>query len=297
MFKSQVLGWWWTTKVILNPVNPVQNCEVITDIPTVCNQDIVEKVRTEVLNLKGKYISEDGLSVNYKDIGKSEDLVQYELTLPLLHKVNLEVSSEVERTAFFVNIYNAIVTHAVARCKLTPKTALAQLERLKFYATYSYIIGEYPYCLNDIENGILRGNRPSPVPFTSVPFRAGDARSAFCVKCDPRIHFALNCGAKSCPPIAVYSSEPSVFESQLVMATELFLDDNVSIEPASQYTVIRLSKIFDWYKMDFGATDTVVIEWIRDHASATLRAALDPILSLKNPLKVVYSTYDWNLNN
>lgn len=44
---------------------------------------------------------------------------------------------------------------------------------------------------------------------------------------DPRIHFALNCGAKSCPPVKVYSSEG--LNSELKAAAASFVADNVSV--------------------------------------------------------------------
>ena len=76
------------------------------------------------------------------------------------------------------------------------------------YSTASYNIGGLVYSLNDIENGLLRGNRVSAVPLTSVPFPdQNDPRKNLMLNCDPRIHFALNCGAVSCPPIAVYSCD------------------------------------------------------------------------------------------
>lgn len=37
-----------------------------------------------------------------------------------------------------------------------------------------------------------------------------------------RIHFALNCGAKSCPPIAFY--KPRQMDRQLEMATKPYLE-------------------------------------------------------------------------
>ena len=47
-----------------------------------------------------------------------------------------------------------------------------------------------------------------------------DARLKFSVRAedfDPRIHFALVCGAKSCPPVRVY--EPGIVDDALQMAT------------------------------------------------------------------------------
>lgn len=48
--------------------------------------------------------------------------------------------------------------------------------RLKLYATASYMIGNMPFSLNDIENGLLRSNKQSAVPMTSAPFKIIDPR-------------------------------------------------------------------------------------------------------------------------
>ena len=81
--------------------------------------------------------------------------------------------------------------------------------RLQFFNTSSYMIGGHQYSLQDIEHGILRGNRKGPGQFKK-PFNKGDPRAEAAVhEVDPRIHFALVCGAKSCPPIKTYSAEVS----------------------------------------------------------------------------------------
>jgi hypothetical protein len=59
---------------------------------------------------------------------------------------------------------------------------------------------------------------------TSPPFQAkNDPRKQFMVtEVDPRIHFTLNCGAESCPPIGVYHGDK--LESELKRATNGFLN-------------------------------------------------------------------------
>ncbi|CAG0884457.1 unnamed protein product, partial [Cyprideis torosa] len=106
--------------------------------------------------------------------------------------------------AFFINVYNSLVIHAtVVRGK--PSNDVA---RYRFFTTSGYIIGGYWFTLDDIENGILRGNRKSPLALFSAPFKEKDSRCALIVRGgEPRIHFALNCGAKSCPPVRTYSGQ------------------------------------------------------------------------------------------
>lgn len=80
-----------------------------------------------------------------------------------------------------------------------------------------------------------------------------DARCALSVpsaEFDPRIHFALVCGAKSCPPIRIFS--PANLESALMMASKAFCGDNVVIDVSKR--LVTLSMILKWYGKDFGKT-------------------------------------------
>lgn len=62
------------------------------------------------------------------------------------------------------------------------------------------------------------------------------------------IHFNLNCGAKSCPPIAFYTLEK--LDVQLNFVMESFLDSDTSIEENSK--TVSTSKLLYWYCGDFG---------------------------------------------
>lgn len=298
--KSQVIGWWWVKKSVLNgdgdspPVSSLCNSLDEKNNINMPASDVVTNIKKEALNLKSKFMSEDGLVVNYYEMSRSEDLIRYEKITHQLQHVNLAELSLCERKALLINIYNSLVIHALARNTLNPASAVSTLVRMKFYATNSYCIGGHAYCLNDIENGLLRGNRVSPVPFTSPPFSTTDPRRIYSIPCDPRIHFALNCGAKSCPPISVYASDEVTLNSQLQMATELFLDNNVSIQV--QDKCIHLSKLFEWYRVDFGSNDEEVLAWIKNHASLALSEKLQSFLNQHKNVVLKYDNYDWALN-
>ena len=77
----------------------------------------------------------------------------------------------------------------------------------QFWDRFCYNIGGHIYSLDDIEHGALRDNQGHPS--SGKPrFDEGDPRiRAVCSPLDPRLHFALNCGARSCPPIRVYLEE------------------------------------------------------------------------------------------
>ena len=79
---------------------------------------------------------------------------------------------------------------------------------------------------------------------------------------DPRIHFALNCGARSCPPIRVYTEDK--LEGQLDTASVSFLDQEVSVikDPASGKWILELSKLFLWYGDDFGKYPKIFLVYL-----------------------------------
>jgi hypothetical protein len=67
---------------------------------------------------------------------------------------------------------------------------------------------------------MLRGNRVSPGSLLRK-ISSNDKRKIYIIsKCDPRIHFALNCGAKSCPPIKFYNGKK--LENELDKAAKGF---------------------------------------------------------------------------
>lgn len=95
--------------------------------------------------------------------------------------------------------------------------------RYTFFDEVKVNVGGHLYSFNDIEQGLIRGNKPAPYHVFPV-FGRGDPRIAFVVSRgpgavdgvaskrsgsvpDPRVHFALNCGAKSCPPIKTFTAE------------------------------------------------------------------------------------------
>ena len=65
-------------------------------------------------------------------------------------------------------------------------------------------------------------------------------------KLDYRIHFALNCGATSCPPIAFYT--PEQVDMQLNLATDHFVQSDSRLERDT----LKVSKLYSWYSKDFG---------------------------------------------
>ncbi len=107
------------------------------------------------------------------------------------------------RTAFWANAYNKTV-HEYLRIHPVRGNLLLHP---RLFTRASCLIEGTSYTANQIEHGLLRGNRRAPLTLRA-PLRRGDPRLISApATFDVRIHFALNCGARSCPPIREYTSD------------------------------------------------------------------------------------------
>ncbi|MEF8864107.1 MAG: DUF547 domain-containing protein, partial [Haloarculaceae archaeon] len=104
--------------------------------------------------------------------------------------------------AFWLNCYNAGTQLLLEE---RPDLYESPLRFVRFFHAPAVTVGGTPLPLDRIENGLLRGGRSKyglgylpKVNITNFErrYRLDD--------CDPRIHFALNCGAESCPAIRAY---------------------------------------------------------------------------------------------
>jgi hypothetical protein len=100
---------------------------------------------------------------------------------------------------------------------------------------------------------------------------------------DPRVHFALNCASRSCPPLQGKPFDPGTLDEDLNRLARAFINNNPVVSKNDQ--VVRLSKIFDWYADDFGGKG--------NQAAFINRFREQP---LPAGAKFEFMDYDWNLN-
>ncbi|MFB6111304.1 MAG: DUF547 domain-containing protein [Halobacteriaceae archaeon] len=178
------------------------------------------------------------------------------------------------RRATWLNVYNAAAQDLL---RGNPDRLEGTISRTLFFARETVTVAGHAVSLNDIEHGFLRGRTSWGLGY--VPrLLAGRFERAVRVPLDPRIHFALNCGAASCPPIAAYST---AVDSELDLATRSYLDNHVSYDPDTGRVVVP--RIFRWYRGDFGGT-TGIREFLRRQEAIPSDA--EPTLT--------YNEYDWS---
>lgn len=184
-----------------------------------------------------------------------------------LDRLETDLNSHDKKVAFWINTYNSLVQ---IKARSNPS---AFEDQDAFFKSTDILFGTTYVSLDQIENGIMRR-------------KAQGSESSFIErfefdKVEPRIHFTLNCGATSCPPIAYY--DYSKLDEQLSTAEAYFVKSNSSYSPTSN--TLTTSEIFKWFEDDFGGREGVI----------ALMKKYNVISSTITPV-IKYTPYDWNLN-
>jgi Protein of unknown function, DUF547 len=199
-----------------------------------------------------------------------------------LHGVDpTAIEGDQARIAFWVNLYNALVLHCLCRRPLKGNL----LFHLRMFDRVAYQVGPHTYPLNLIENGVLRGNRRAPFR-PRRPLGRNDPRAAAAPeRVDERIHFALNCGAVSCPPIQAYGARS--LDAQLEAATTVYLRSETTID--GDRCSVRLPSLMRLYRADFGAREDQI-------AFAAERVPeIKPCLRNGRKPRLRYARFDWTV--
>ncbi len=222
-----------------------------------------------------KYVK-DGL-VNYAGLKKDARLQKY---LDILSATDPDtLSSKSKKEAFWINAYNAFTLQVItANYPIQSINDLnkggmiiAQLFGTTVWDKKFITINNKKYCLNDIEHEILRKK-----------FK------------DPRIHFALVCGALSCPNLRSEAYTADNLDSLLTEQGKLFLNDPNKNRYNLKNKVAHLSRYFDWYKDDFGDSDEKILLFISGYLADS--AVVKSIKSNPSAWNIKFIPYDWCLN-
>ncbi|GAA5029088.1 DUF547 domain-containing protein [Marivirga lumbricoides] len=191
-----------------------------------------------------------------------------------LDKLSKSLDTDNKTKAFWINIYNAYI-----QILLTEKPSLFK-DRNAFFKADQVNIGGEMMSFDFIEHGIIRGSKVKlSMGFLKDPF-AGKIEKQFRVsETDGRVHFALNCGAKSCPYIAIYSAvnldeELDIIASQFLERTTIYSKDEV-----------KVTTLFSWFKGDFSSRGGV-LGVLKSYNIIPQNADPD----------VEYKDYDWTLD-
>jgi hypothetical protein len=180
-----------------------------------------------------------------------------------------------EKKAFWINLYNG---YTQATLKANPDK---YKNRGAFYKAKEMEVAGRMFSLDDVEHGILRRSKIKwSLGYLSKLFPSKKEKALRVGKLDYRIHFALNCGAKSCPPIASYNNES--LNQQLDLATKAYLTSEAGYNTSSN--TIKLPILMSWFRADFGG-EKGIKKLSKEHQ----------IIPLNSDPKFNFKKYDWTL--
>ena len=203
----------------------------------------------------------------------------YEHSIQMLSEINPDelatrLKTDQQKTAFWINLYNAYFQIEAKHNK-----DLFENRKIAFFNNKGMRIAGHDLSLNTIEHGILRGGQwMYGFGYIKDLFPSAFEKTHQVEQMDYRLHFALNCGAISCPPIAFYSVEE--LESELELA-ELNFMMNESIWDEKNNSV-SVSKILWFYRGDFGGKKGI-IQLFKNHQ----------IIPKDAQPKIQFKAYNW----
>jgi hypothetical protein len=187
-----------------------------------------------------------------------------------------ELNTDGKKKAFWINVYNGLIFSQLSQ------DPIAYEDRSAFFSEKNIIVAGVSLSFDAIEHDILRKSTwKYSFGYITNPFK-GDFESSHEVELlDPRIHFALNCGAKSCPPVRVYNHQK--MEEQLNQTAKFFLLES-SVYHNAENTVL-VTALFNWFRGDFDGREGII----------KVLSQLNIIPENSAPA-LTYKHYDWTLD-
>ncbi|MBL9175135.1 MAG: DUF547 domain-containing protein [Verrucomicrobiales bacterium] len=209
--------------------------------------------------------------VDYAHLKRSPDLLNgYLLRIASLDAAEFASWDRRDRLALLINLYNATTLRVVR--DHYPVASIRNIGLLPGAAWRESSVrwGGNAISLDHLEHKILRAEYQ-----------------------EPRIHFALVCAARGCPPLRLEPYRGQDLERQLDEQARAFLAQSEKNRFDPQTSTLWLSPIFKWYTRDFAGSEETLAAYARPFLPASARTQLD----LARKVQIQFTDYDWNLND
>lgn len=217
--------------------------------PNIWNHDAFDALLTQYVNTGG--------DVNYTGFKNEQAKLKEYIDLLGANAPDSTWSNN-KAMAYWINLYNAFTIYNIIL--EYPVNSILDIDNGTIWTTRKVTVGDKQYTLDEIEKQQLLATYN-----------------------EPKVHFAVNCAAASCPPLLNKAWTESNIQQYYVDATRAFINDPTynSISTDS----IAVSQIFNWYASDFGGNNQIVI-YFQQYSTTTISTTAT----------VRYQTYDWALN-
>ena len=218
-----------------------------------------------------RYVSTDAKGINRLDYSAvtAQDRAALRAYLAHLQSVTVTALSRDRQLAYWINLYNA--------------------------KTVDLVLDAYPVAsILDIKDGLLPtgpwNREVVTVEGQTLSLNDIEHRIIRPVFNEPRIHYALNCAATACPNLAPKAWRAEGLDTDLSTAERAYVNDprGLRIDPDGR---LIASKIYAWFREDFGANDAEILARLQKSANPALRQ------QLSGRTRIDRYDYDWSLND
>jgi hypothetical protein len=232
------------------------------DVSPALNAEQAQQAWARVLAM---HVNERGL-VNFAALARApQDLHAYVRYVAWLKPESLPTAQA--QLAHHINAYNALSMFNVIDLGI-PQSNASLISRYRFFIGRKHLIAGQYLSLYDYENKIIR--------------KLGE----------PRIHWALNCSALSCPVLPREPFEAARLQEQLERESRKFFSEvrNLHVDQATR--TVHLSEIFSFFPEDFAPPpEPISNARLIDYANRYSPTPLDSSYTLR------FIPYDWTIAN
>jgi len=207
---------------------------------------------------------------------KARDAVTLQNLRQQLGRVNVAALNPKQQLAYWINVYN--VNTAATIVEAYPVDSIRDLStdpiiRLNVFKKERVPFGGAKLSLDQVENERIR-----------VGFH------------DPRIHFAINCAARSCPPVRTEAYVGGRLDAQLDDQVRRFMSGplGVRFETTGDGVTVHATKIMDWFSKDFEQWAGGKAAFLRRYVPPAAQRLID---RSGGNLDFEYDAYAWALND
>ncbi|MEM8920245.1 MAG: DUF547 domain-containing protein [Pseudomonadota bacterium] len=224
-------------------------------------------------DLLSKYVSTPEDGVRRFDYGalkaNAEDMAALETYIDELEATEISKLGADDQFAAWANLYNALTVRLIV--ENYPLRSIMNIKPHVFsIGPWKMEISEVEgraLTLDNIEHDILR------------------------VEWDePRVHYAVNCASYGCPSLQLKAWEGETLDEDLSAAAREYVNHPRGVSFKSNGR-LEVSRIYKWFREDFGDSNEGVVEHLKLYADPELKAQLDA------GVRITGHEYDWSLND
>lgn len=205
-----------------------------------------------------RFVDAEG-NVNYAAIKRNP--LELKALLKQVEVFDAAAAKPADREAFYLNAYNLLVI-----AEVVAHFPLESVQKVPgFFDKNQVGVAGEKLTLNELEAQKLR-----------QPYA------------DPRVHFALVCGARGCPRLSRAAYVGSQLDAQLTLQARKVLQDPAFVRIDAKARKAQLSQIFKWYEADFKASGKTGAAYVNQFREGK---------PIPGTYTVEYYPYDWALNS